>query len=248
MSATVSGALIPFLAPAAIVVSAVGVAFLLAIPHIQYELDDPIGVNQYEPIDDLLLYYDYIVVGGGSAGAVIASRLSEDPTVDVLLVESGSDGTYVSDVPGLLGLLPGTTVDWAYRTNPDGKSCLGMRNQQCIWHRGHALGGSSIMNGMLYVRGNRADFDEWARLGNYGWSYDEVLPYFKKSQNQLNPYLAKDHVHHATGGPLPTVEAPYRTPLADAFQDAAAELGYRSRIDINGENQFGFQFMQVCNE
>lgn len=123
-----------------------------------------------------------------------------------------------------------------------GRACLGMRDGRCNWPRGKVLGGSSVLNYMIYVRGNRKDFDHWASLGNPGWSYEDVLPYFIKSEDNRNPYLARTP-YHGDGGLLTVQEAPWRTPLSVAFVQAGAELGYPNR-DINGERQTGFMIAQ----
>ncbi|KAL3271322.1 hypothetical protein HHI36_021810 [Cryptolaemus montrouzieri] len=118
-----------------------------------------------------------------------------------------------------------------------------MIERRCSWTRGKILGGSSVLNTMLYVRGNRRDFDHWVELGNPGWSYEEVLPYFKKSEDQRNPYLARNTRYHSTGGYMTIQDAPYNTPLGPAFLEAGQEMGYDIR-DINGQQQTGFAFYQ----
>ncbi|CAK9810597.1 Glucose dehydrogenase [FAD, quinone] [Anthophora quadrimaculata] len=192
----------------------------------------------------LLRMYDFIVVGGGSAGAVIASRLSEVSNWTVLLLEAGSNENEISDVPLLVGYTQQTEFDWKYQTSPPTLSayCLAMIGDRCNWPRGKVLGGSSVLNAMVYVRGNRRDYDNWARLGNEGWSYEEVLPYFLKSEDNRNPYLARTP-YHSTGGYLTVQESPWRTPLSIAFLQGGQELGYENR-DINGEKQTGFMLTQ----
>ncbi|XP_047097607.1 glucose dehydrogenase [FAD, quinone] [Schistocerca piceifrons] len=193
----------------------------------------------------LLPEYDFVVVGGGSAGAVVASRLSEIPGWKVLLLEAGGDENEVTDVPSLAGYLQLSQFDWKYKTAPAGADspyCLAMVADRCNWPRGKVLGGSSVLNAMIYVRGNRRDYDRWAQLGNPGWSYDEVLPYFKKSEDQRNPYLART-AFHSTGGLLTVQEAPWRSPLAVAFVQGGQQLGYEHR-DCNGERQTGFMVAQ----
>ncbi|XP_029037757.1 glucose dehydrogenase [FAD, quinone] [Osmia bicornis bicornis] len=193
----------------------------------------------------LLRMYDFIVIGGGSAGAVIASRLSEVPNWTVLLVEAGGDENEISDIPLLAGYTQLSEFDWKYQTTPPTSSayCLAMIGDRCNWPRGKVLGGSSVLNAMIYVRGNRRDYDNWARLGNVGWSYDEVFPYFLKSEDNRNPYLARTPYHN-TGGYLTVQESPWRTPLSIAFLQAGQELGYENR-DINGANQTGFMLTQA---
>lgn len=118
-----------------------------------------------------------------------------------------------------------------------------MKGGRCNWPRGKVLGGSSVLNYMLYVRGNRRDYDHWESLGNPGWGYDDVLPYFKKSEDNRNPYLARTK-YHRSGGYLTVQESPWRTPLVVAFLDAGRQYGYPPR-DINGEQQTGFMIAQV---
>lgn len=118
-----------------------------------------------------------------------------------------------------------------------------MEGNRCNWPRGKVLGGSSVLNYMVYVRGNRRDYELWESLGNPGWSYEQALYYFKKSEDNLNPSLARTP-YHSTGGYLTVGEAPYRTPLADSFLAAGLELGYANR-DVNGEFQSGFMIPQV---
>uniref|UniRef100_A0A1A9VZA3 Glucose-methanol-choline oxidoreductase N-terminal domain-containing protein n=1 Tax=Glossina brevipalpis TaxID=37001 RepID=A0A1A9VZA3_9MUSC len=118
-----------------------------------------------------------------------------------------------------------------------------MKDKRCRWTRGKVLGGSSVLNTMLYIRGNRRDFDQWASFGNPGWSYEEVLPYFRKSEDQRNPYLARNKRYHGTGGLWTVQDAPYNTPLGPAFLQAGEEMGY-DIVDVNGEQQTGFAFYQ----
>lgn len=155
---------------------------------------------------------------------------------------SGQDENEISDVPSLAHYLQLTRMDYQYKTEPTGKACLGMKRGRCNWPRGKVLGGSSVLNYMLYVRGNRHDYDHWESLGNPGWSYDDVLPYFKKSEDNRNPYLMNSK-YHGKGGYMTIQEAPWRTPLVAAFIQAGTELGYENR-DINGEYQTGFMIAQ----
>ncbi|KAJ9583045.1 hypothetical protein L9F63_022610 [Diploptera punctata] len=186
--------------------------------------------------------YDFIVVGGGSAGAVVANRLSEVSNWTVLLIEAGGEENIVTQIPMLVTYTIPTALNWGYRTEKSPGACLGLRDQRCIWPRGKSLGGTSILNYMVYTRGDRKDYDLWEALGNPGWGYDNVLKYFIKSEDQQNPYLARTP-YHGTGGPLTVTEAPYRTPLAHAYLEAALSMGYNLR-DTNGEEHSGFQFVQ----
>ena len=135
-------------------------------------------------------------------------------------------------------------LDWGYKTEPQaGRACLGFTGGRCNWPRGRVLGGTSAINYMLYVRGNREDYDRWEAQGNPGWGYPQVLPYFKKSEDNLNPYLASSP-YHGTGGPLTVQEVPWRTPLATAFLEAGQEMGFQIR-DSNGRQQIGFMLPQA---
>ena len=131
--------------------------------------------------------YDYIVVGGGSAGSVLVSRLSEDEDVEILLLEAGGDYTENTKfhVPIYFFDLQKTSADWQYYTVPQNMSMQGFRGKKCFWPRGNVLGGSGILNAMQYTRGSRHDFDDWAKAGCTGWGYEDVLPYFLKSEDML---------------------------------------------------------------
>lgn len=213
---------------------------IAGLSYYRYDLLDP----ESRPIDRYPLYseYDFIVIGGGSAGAVVASRISEIPNWDVLLLEAGPDENEITDVPSLAAYLQLTKLDWKYKTEPTGRACLAMKGGRCNWPRGKVLGGSSVLNYMLYVRGNRHDYDHWRSLGNPGWGYEDVLYYFKKSEDNRNPYLQKNP-YHATGGYLTVQESPWKTPLVVAFVQAGVEMGYENR-DINGARQTGFMISQ----
>ncbi|XP_058447544.1 glucose dehydrogenase [FAD, quinone] [Malaya genurostris] len=226
------------------------IALLTLIPLIA------VGVNYYryqsvdpesKPIDEQTLrrYYDFVVIGAGSAGAVMASRLSEMADWSVLLLEAGGDETEVTDVPSLAGYLQLTEFDWKYQTTPSGdrRYCQAMIGDRCNWPRGKVMGGSSVLNAMVYVRGNRKDYDSWLEQGNIGWGYESVLPYFIKSEDNRNPYMARSP-YHGVGGYLTVQEAPWRTPLSIAFIQAGQEMGYEYR-DINGAEQTGFMLLQA---
>jgi len=218
------------------------VGLLTLLPRILKDLDDPIGVAQVKPVE-LKSSYDFIVVGAGSSGSVVAARLAESGA-SVLLLEAGTDGTYLTEIPAAVGATLGSSLDWSYRTQADGRSCLGMKGDQCLWHAGKVIGGGSTVNGMLYVRGDQEDYDTWERKGNPGWGWKDVLPYFKKSEDQQNPQYARNTKFHSVGGRLPIGDIGYKTPLSDAFIDAGRYMGYPVK-DINTGNATGFTVMQA---
>jgi len=213
---------------------------IAGLSYYRYDQLDP----ENRPIDRRHLYseYDFIIIGSGSAGAVVANRLSEITEWNVLLLEAGPDENEITDVPSVAAYLQLSKLDWKYKTEPTGQACLAMKGGRCNWPRGKVLGGSSTLNYMLYVRGNKHDYDHWESIGNSGWGYDQALYYFKKSEDNRNPYLQKSP-YHATGGYLTVQESPWKTPLVVAFVQAGVEIGYENR-DINGEQQTGFMISQ----
>ena len=182
--------------------------------------------------------YDYIIVGAGSAGCVLANRLSADPANRILLIEAGgSDFNPWIHIPvGYFKTMHHPATDWCYMTEPD-KGIAGRRLQ---WPRGKVLGGSSSLNGLLYVRGQPEDYDHWAKLGNKGWSFDEVLPYFKKSEDQER---GADE-YHGVGGPQKVSDLRLRRPIAEFFIKAATEVGIPYNDDYNGARQEGVGYFQ----
>ncbi|XP_041971821.1 glucose dehydrogenase [FAD, quinone] [Aricia agestis] len=214
---------------------------LAAMAYFNYELLDP----ESRPFNQKTLKeeYDFIIIGGGSAGSVLANRLSEVEGWNVLLLEAGGHETDISDVPLLSLYLHKSKLDWKYRPQPQDSACQAMIDKRCIWTKGKVLGGSSVLNTMLYVRGNKRDFDQWESFGNPGWGYKDVLPYFKKSQDQRNPYLARNTKHHATGGYLTVQDSPFNTPIGASFLQAGEEMGYEI-VDINGDQQTGYAWFQ----
>ncbi|XP_050539418.1 glucose dehydrogenase [FAD, quinone]-like isoform X2 [Daktulosphaira vitifoliae] len=186
--------------------------------------------------------YDFIVVGAGSAGAVVASRLSEVHEWKVLLIEAGQKSTHLMDVPITAVYLQGSDVDWKYKTVPMNNSCLSFDKRRCKIPRGKVMGGSSILNFMIYNRGNRRDYDNWAALGNEGWSYDQVLKYFIKSERDNLSQREKNF--HGKDGPLWVSDVNYKTKVAKAFVNSLLQIGHPI-IDINGEKQIGANYLQV---
>ena len=170
--------------------------------------------------------FDFIIVGAGSAGCVLANRLSADPTVRVLLLEAGDEDSGIPEIqmPAAWPALRGSSVDWNFATEPD--SMAGTRT--IAWPRGRVLGGSSATNAMIYIRGDRSDYDLWSEMGNAGWAYDEVLPFFLKSE-------------------LNVADGRWVTPLAYAFLDACERSGIEHVPDFNDSSPMGaslFQFTQ----
>ena len=183
--------------------------------------------------------HDYIIIGAGSAGCVLANRLSEDPGTSVLLLEAGGKDTnpWIHIPVGFVHTLNNPNVNWCFETQPD----EGVAGRTIPIPRGRVLGGSSSINGMLYVRGQAFDYDVWAQLGNRGWSYSDVLPYFKKSEG----FERGGDEYRGAGGPLNVVDMYERHEIVDAFIDAGAELGYARNPDYNGASQDGFGYYQV---
>lgn len=185
--------------------------------------------------------FDYVIVGGGSAGSTLASRLSEDPAATVCLLEAGGqgDGILVRAPAGIAVMLPGRPKinNWAFETVPQ----AGLKGRRGYQPRGKALGGSSAINAMLYVRGHRSDYDDWANLGCEGWSYQDVLPYFLRSE--ANERGANSW--HGDSGPLQVCDQRSPRPISHAFIHAASELQLRANDDFNGPEQEGVGLFQV---
>ena len=185
--------------------------------------------------------YDYVIVGAGSAGCALANRLSADPACRVLLLEAGGPDTKPEHhIPAAFSRLFKSEADWAYFTSPQ-RHAFGRR---LFWPRGKVMGGSSAINAMIYIRGHRADYDAWAAAGNDGWGYDEMLPYFRRSEHNergQSPY-------HGTGGPLNVADLRDPNPLSLAFVEAAEEAGLPANDDFNGAWQEGAGLYQVTQK
>ncbi|HEY7991547.1 MAG TPA: choline dehydrogenase [Stellaceae bacterium] len=190
--------------------------------------------------------FDYIIVGAGSAGCVLANRLSDDPNVTVALIEAGPTDhgfpqKFLIDLPaGIWSMISNPRYNWSY-TYETGDA-LGNRAIPCP--RGRVLGGTSAINGMVYIRGHRNDFDGWVDKGADGWNYDAVLPYFKKSENYQ--YGASDY--HGAGGELSVSDQRDPNPVGEIAMEAATQLQYRRTKDFNGAEQDGFGFWQVTQK
>jgi choline dehydrogenase len=185
--------------------------------------------------------YDYIIVGAGSAGCVLAARLTEDPHTRVLLLEAGGrDTAREIRIPAAFSKLFKTSVDWNYSTEPEPY----LNNRKLYWPRGKVLGGSSSINAMIYIRGNAADYDRWKSLGNEDWSFVDVLPYFKKSENHERGSCE----FHSTGGPLNVADLGLVNPLTRAFIAGAREIGIPANEDFNGPSQDGVGLYEVTQK
>lgn len=187
----------------------------------------------------MALETDYLVVGAGSAGCAVASRLSEDPGVTVTLLEAGPwDWNPWIHIPvGYFKTMNNPAVDWCYRTEPD----PGLNGRQLDWPRGRVMGGSSSLNGLLYVRGQPQDYDRWAQMGFAGWSWDDVLPLFKRAEHQER---GADEFHGANG-PLTVSDMRISRPICDAWVAAAQSAGYPFNPDYNGATQEGVGYFQL---
>ena len=184
--------------------------------------------------------FDYVIVGAGSAGCVLANRLSADPRTRVLLLEAGgSDRRFWVRVPiGYARTYRDPRVNWMYQSQAE--PALDGRNS--YWPRGKLLGGSGSINAMAYVRGQPEDFDHWQRLGNPGWGWDEVLPFFKRSED----HVFGASVHHGAGGPLHVTDITAQVhPLCQSFTRAAQALGYGVTDDFNGDVKEGVGIREV---
>src|ERR1700742_4815931 len=186
--------------------------------------------------------FDFVVIGGGSGGCAVASRLSEDPQTSVALLEAGGrDDNWVVTTPaGLALMVSGKLNNWAFDTVPQ----PGLNGRIGFQPRGKGLGGSSAINAMVYIRGHRSDYDQWAALGNPGWSYADVLPYFKRSED--NAEFGGDY--HGKGGPLAVNALRSGNPIQQTFLQAAREAQFRIREDFNAEEQEGLGTYQLTQK
>jgi len=187
--------------------------------------------------------YDHVLVGAGSAGCLLANRLSADPDRTVLLLEAGEpdDSRHVR-IPAAFSELFGGEYDWDYSTTPQ----PGLDGRELYWPRGRTLGGSSAINAMIYVRGHPSDYDRWAERGNEGWEYDAMLPYFRRGEHADSDRLESDY--HGTEGELNVTDVRSPRPLTEAFVASAVAAGYDRNADFNGARQAGVGRYHVTQE
>jgi choline dehydrogenase len=184
--------------------------------------------------------FDYVIVGAGSAGSVMAARLSEDPDIRVLLIEAGPrDWNPLIHMPTGEIFMVGSSVDWQFKSEPEPR----LDGYQVPLPRGKVLGGSSSINCQVYCRGHHRDYDEWRQFGNEGWGWEDVLPFFRKAENWNGP----KGTLRGTGGPLRTAFGRYDNDLFRAFIEAGKQAGYRFNTDYNGADQEGFVYTQYTH-
>ena len=196
----------------------------------------------YYKHSNLMENFNFIIIGAGSAGCVIANRLSENPNNKVLLIEAGGKDNYpwIHIPVGYFKTMHNPKTDWCYNTEPDET----MNNRSIRYPRGKTLGGSSSINGLLYIRGQHRDYDIWRQLGNKGWSWNDVLPYFIKAENQERG----KNEYHGVGGPLSISNQRMSLPLLDEFRNAAEEFGIPKTDDFNTGNNHGCGYYQVTEK
>ena len=186
--------------------------------------------------------YHTIIIGAGSAGCVLAARLSENPDRNVLLIEAGGEdkSPFVHIPAGFTRLVRHDELNWGYETDEQAQ----LNHRRLYWPRGRVLGGSSAINAMCYCRGHRIDYDNWAAEGATGWDWRSVFPYFLKSEDH---YLGASE-YHGAGGPLTVSALRYTNPLSEVFLEAGVQAGYARTNDFNGPHQRGVDYYQVTQK
>lgn len=224
--------------------SAILVDFLQSLYGQYLQQGIPFRENTYLGNKPILREYDFVVIGAGPGGCVVANRLSEQPNWSVLVLEAGQDESVYTDIPGTVQALQLTDYNWGYTAEPVQNGCFGFDNNRCPWPKGKAMGGSSTINSMVYTRGKEEDYDKFEALGNSGWAYKDVLPYFLKAENNSIPEY-QNSSFHSQNGKVHVERVRYHSPLVDKFIEAGGELGLQKNIDytINPEN--GVSRLQV---
>ncbi|KAF2894214.1 hypothetical protein ILUMI_11959 [Ignelater luminosus] len=194
--------------------------------------------EEADPVDHG--HYDFIIVGAGVAGSVLANKLTESGKFKVLLLEAGGRENDLTGVPGFLTDLTTSDFNWGYKVKQEKNSCLGMKSRHCLYHKGKVVGGSSVLTFNMYIRGDRKAFDKWGSK-NPGWDYESVLPYFKKSENST--LRQEDPGYHGHNGPVSVEDCRHYHDGTEAFLKAAKQRG-RKLLDYNGRNQTGYSTMQ----
>lgn len=190
--------------------------------------------------------YDFIVIGGGGAGAVVGGRLSEVPNFKVLVIEAGNDEPPGTQVPSMDNSYFGNSeIDWNYKTEVQAGACLGHDGKRCTWPRGKVLGGCSVLHGMMYMRGVPQDYDDWEADGNEGWGWKHVLPVFKEFEGNLEVGTLVSSEYHGTEGPWTTVRFNDQPELAFDILKAAKEANHPVNDDINGKDPLGWAIAQA---
>ncbi|XP_068086553.1 glucose dehydrogenase [FAD, quinone] isoform X2 [Anabrus simplex] len=210
----------------------------------QCDIVDPLWCNLDEELPNPL-EVDFIVVGAGSAGSVVASRLSEKEGHTVALFEAGGPEPTGAQFPGGYFSYLRSSIDWNYELEPQQGACLGATGGRCCWPRGKVMGGTSTLHGMMYMRGHPWDYNSWEAMGLKGWSFNDVLPYFLKSENNLQIGSVVEPEFHSQGGPLNVQQFNDHPELADYILEAAKELGHRTNVDLTGHDQSGFAIAQA---
>ncbi|XP_012285425.1 glucose dehydrogenase [FAD, quinone] [Orussus abietinus] len=217
---------------------------LNTLVDIHPKIADPCG--RVEPVKTPNLRYDFVVIGGGNAGAAIAGRLSEVPEWNVLLLEAGPDEPAGAEIPSNLQAFLDTELDWKYKTSNETKACQATGGV-CSWPRGKNLGGCTVHHGMAYHRGNSQDYKRWVTMGNWGWSWNDVFPYFLLSEDNREINRVGS-AYHSTGGPLPVERFPWQPDFAWDILEAGKEKGYKAPEDLIGDEITGFTVAQTISK
>lgn len=214
-----------------------GIFSLFLFIHKQCEESKEWGIYDLE--DSVSKEYDFIIVGGGSAGSLVAARLAKDKKSEVLLIEAGGLPSKLHDIPVTAPMLQRSDCDWQYVTVPQKNACLGLQNKTSRWPMGKILGGTSRLNYMIYLRGHPMDYESWPQ-----WSWHDSLYYFKKSEHHVGRF-SSDKINHGDSGPVYVSDIPNPTELGDLLMKAAARLGYDYDIDLNSNATYKEGFMKT---